>query len=1149
MSKVLSLFRNIITSNGWKEDTNYAYGDDERAKIEDTINASKYYDITSIPSPFARMQLVKDAFSQIVKSKNLDADDIYGRTVSDTLDVGELFFNIDKFSDKLQIIPVDLNAIAEKLKVDTIDERHHAVGDTLLKFLASDKEFNFDQMNKIYLLRYIYGDTGMQIIGATSPRTLFFSTANKLSGISDVFSFGQDKPFDLDFAPLYKRDFEYVKFWFYLRNTNPTFSSDFPEVYDYLGKVINRYPDDKRFILDNINSADEFDRIDVGSERADHVEVLGYPLCKKKLVPCVDSDFEIDTKLLDETSRPFPLVLPVDAGTNYANLKYTEDKWGSENKAPYFDDMDLDKRKLPRPGNLKQSYLTISDFLEDYLIRVPHAMNSKSFFAGNIVYRFDEKQVSYLLPLKNTFFDYFTTSDLIANVGSQKMIEMETRPSGSVNVTLRIPIRGNVQTKCIVYTRTYADNGTHDCVPELTKNMGAVREFNFTGLVLPNYKFANDRDAFYTLSCISWNNQKFDYHVFKGGNEIKDVPVAVRNPCDANSEPYKAKNYTLEQHTFDYIQISDSNRVVKGLIVPIFKERRGNDQFNFSVDLGTSNTLIEYAVQNVNTGRITPKVFGFDLTDTQVCQMFVPTLDCGSGEEVQLDLMGEMALIDKDFMPSQIGEAIDFHFPNRTVLSAKRNIDWDARVDANSLVNIPFTYDKRRNLTYNQMYFDIKWGNDRASKTILEKYIDCLMLLIRNKVVLNDGDLSETQVTWFYPISMEQAKLNELKQIWGDAYKKYFNENGTTNSVTESSAPVKAFYEINPNASQIVSVDIGGGTTDMAFSQKRGQVSYVTSFRFATNDLFQTPFSKVNSSNGIVDHFKENFRNVLEKNGQLKELLDVFDNEDNQDAVNMASFLFSLKGNSLIAKNDINIRSVDFLYNLQTDANFKIVFLLYYSAIIYHLAKIIKVANQGKDKEEIFMPRHLTFSGNGCKIIASLTPDISGVLTDYTKLLIEKVSGLKCPNLCIKGITDDAAPKEATCKGGLMTDGNIDDREKSVILQAAGDKFADLSQEYRTISKEYEKETVNEVASFFDFILVDMCREFNFSKMFQMTQTSLALAKEVCKQNLDTFLDKALDAHRTEENKQLEETLFFYPIKGALNALSNKIYMNLHANE
>lgn len=83
---------------------------------------------------------------------------------------------------------------------------------------------------------------------------------------------------------------------------------------------------------------------------------------KKKLTACVDSDFEIETKLLDESQRPYPLVLPVDAGINYANLKYTEDTWGSENKAPYYDDKELDKRKLPKPGNLKQPYLTISDF-------------------------------------------------------------------------------------------------------------------------------------------------------------------------------------------------------------------------------------------------------------------------------------------------------------------------------------------------------------------------------------------------------------------------------------------------------------------------------------------------------------------------------------------------------------------------------------------------------------------------------------------------------------------------------------------------------------------------------------------------------------------------------------------------------------------
>ena len=82
MSIVLRLFKNGIDSiSDWQEQVNYAYDSSNRAQIKDTIKASKFYDITSIPSPFARMQLVKDAFREIVKTGNLDADDIYGRTV------------------------------------------------------------------------------------------------------------------------------------------------------------------------------------------------------------------------------------------------------------------------------------------------------------------------------------------------------------------------------------------------------------------------------------------------------------------------------------------------------------------------------------------------------------------------------------------------------------------------------------------------------------------------------------------------------------------------------------------------------------------------------------------------------------------------------------------------------------------------------------------------------------------------------------------------------------------------------------------------------------------------------------------------------------------------------------------------------------
>ena len=47
----------------------------------------------------------------------------------------------------------------------------------------------------------------LEVVGGTSPATLFFSTANDLKYISQYVSFdGHDKPFDGAFAPLNKRD-------------------------------------------------------------------------------------------------------------------------------------------------------------------------------------------------------------------------------------------------------------------------------------------------------------------------------------------------------------------------------------------------------------------------------------------------------------------------------------------------------------------------------------------------------------------------------------------------------------------------------------------------------------------------------------------------------------------------------------------------------------------------------------------------------------------------------------------------------------------------------------------------------------------------------------------------------------------------------
>ncbi len=79
---------------------------------------------------------------------------------------------------------------------------------------------------------------------------------------------------------------------------------------------------------------------------------------------------------------------------------------------------------------------------------------------------------------------------------------------------------------------------------------------------------------------------------------------------------------------------------------------------------------------------------------------------------------------------------------------------------------------------------------------------------------------------------------------------------------------------------------------------------------------------------------------------------------------------------------EVDSKSIDFNYILQEDEDFKIVFILFYTSIIYHIAKIIK-------EKGLAVPRHITFSGNGSKLIKVVSTD-SKLLAKYTKLIFEK---------------------------------------------------------------------------------------------------------------------------------------------------------------
>ncbi len=1133
MSKVFRLYKQGTTTfQGWNENPAFPYNSNARDTIEDPDGASAKNEITSIPSPFARIDLVKTAFKEVCRRatrdiRELDGNTIFHKMVSDSLDVGEIFFNIDKFKEKIEIITWDPSVMIDALKNDQ-NVSHYYVADALQKYLVSDaKTYNFDKLKNIYLLNYMNGPDELNIIGATSPATLFFSGANSLEYIHDIFFANNDQPFDGDYVPLFKRDIDYIKAWWTLRKTIPYFSNLFPEIENYLNLTFKAITD--QLVKNKLNeitpaSAKDFSLIDVQShQQSNQVEVLGTVLFKKKATGNIENEFTIHPERTIAGVKP--LVLPVEAGNKYAGLQYANGTWGNTNKAPYKPNVaDIERRTLPYEGSTF-AYLTISDFLEDTIVKVPHTLNKKYFFDGKI--KDVEQMTSFLLPIKPLYFKYFSIETLNSTMpDGRPAFEMEAIAGGSVNVVIRIPIIGNGNISYMEYQRIYYAQRQSD-VSE-TQNSGGMTTFDFTGLVMPAMKFQNEGDALYTVSCVSTFSNQFCFDFYREGEIIRDIPVDCRNKEKGLLE-FKAETYTIQNSNFDFIRVSDKSGV-SNVIIPNFLTHQNLEDFEFAIDLGTSNTHIEFKEAGSNSS----DSFNYKDSEHLYSTFFVQSYREIEGKLQPIDLKEEIDLMVRDFIPSAVGDNSDYSFPTRTALSYAKSTDWTEKLRTFGLVNFDITYNKRIGIAYNADHMvNIKWSNKPNAQSAMQAYIRNIMMIIRNKVIANNGCLTRTKITWFYPNSMSPKRLSQLRMAWNDSYIELFNQDGATKNLSESVAPIQFYFHRYATATNLVNVDIGGGTTDIAFSSN-GKVEYITSFKFAANSLFEDSFSDINPNNGIVDWFKNNILGLLQSKPELNELVNIFNSNLGHPA-NMASFLFSLKDNS--ATRGLARNNIDFNKILQNDTKFKVVFIIFYTAIIYHIAQIVKAKG-------LKAPRHIAFSGNGSKIISIISSDPK-ILGKYTKIIFEKVLGKEYGSaLDILGLEQGSNPKESTCKGGLIAAEAYDEEPETLVLCDSSGKLANESDTYASISDTHKVEIVKTVKDFFKFALTEIPSAFNLDNNFGVDNVTMKIAKEECTKDLETYLEKGIELSIKESGNKdnpIEDAITFYPIKGVLQSLSSKI--------
>lgn len=1179
---VLRLFDGSQYQEDWHSMGSSGYTTQDIEKIIDPASGTKK-EITSIPSPFARINLFEHAFKAVNSAAKTELTSLGGNTmfhklVSECLDVGQIFFNYENYQENkdldLDIVSWNKQHNLRELQDSNLD-KHRLLGDTLALFINQDREgSSFDKVDNIHLLRCNY-----RIVGGTSPSTLFFGGYNDRYVLSHLgIKAGNDTLFDEEFYPLHMREFSYQRYLHGLFKVYPQLQRQMPIFFDHLKQSLrlmeqyNRgYYKDLQDFLKNPKYTDdtferEFETLN-GGDANQIIDIASSIYLRQKGEIVVDSDFAIhsdfpENRINDKT----PLVL---VNGFQKKLNYYNGIWDPATDVPYAPTDAPEDRILPGQTD-KYPYLTVSDFLEPYLIELEFKINNRSFFDGNPIGFSMGNQAdvvapdfSYLLPLKPMFFRFFGVESLKGLASDGKpMLRMKKIGSDSVSVELRIPIANE---ECIVLERIYRSNTK----PNEVKNEGGIVRYEFNMGFLPLVKGAK---SFYQQvglvdSDIFGEHQRNEYDLIflRQGAPLPVSPTRVIKKSNKNLHSRNATTkYFILEEEYDVVVVDSTN--ARGIIVPDFqKVSAGGKSYTFAVDFGTTNTHIEYTVDGAP-----PQPFNYGGDDAQLITLIEPDSEWyfnGITRDVFFH----------ESIPTDIGPNEKYRFPIRTVSTEIENLNHNQPIHPIADINISFVYEKWWILKNSHIERNLKWqnfsnlGSGEASRKRLRAFLGELMILIRNKVIMNGGDLDRTRLIWFFPSSMDNFQLNHFSIIWTELFHTYITKNNEPIHYSEAVAPFYTHQQANAGSKPAASIDIGGGTTDFAIFVKNKPV-IVSSAMFAGNSVWGDGFlDRPDVRNGIVRCFKGIVEKFLEdnKNEGLSQLAATYDQliQDYRfSSSDLMSFFFSIDNNKdVISKG----HRLNFAQKVAESQDFKIIFLLFYAGNIYYLARLMHMLG-------LEMPRYITLNGNGSKIINLL--DNSKQFAEavkFAKYIFERVyqkpyyeDGLS--------IEQSKEPKEATCKGGLRKDisgheydslvwlgnGSSNDisfnempdpikdgeytAELGTVVNAERVKYPMNNLKYRSITPDIKEEVVAEYKNFL-WLIKDANEQLNFKKLFgvktELMDQYLATIRRDADDNISQGLNRR--GNLTNDTETIIESMFFYPLTGGIYALMENIAESL----
>ncbi len=330
-----------------------------------------------------------------------------------------------------------------------------------------------------------------------------------------------------------------------------------------------------------------------------------------------------------------------------------------------------------------------------------------------------------------------------------------------------------------------------------------------------------------------------------------------------------------------------------------------------------------------------------------------------------------------------------------------------------------------------QIRTQIKWTTDPKMMPLVDMFITQLMLLIAYHVKYNLKK-SQVHILWSYPLSFEKNRITIFKSTWEKSAKSVYETTGVDiktsyfrniddKQIDIDEGIATALYCTEKreddivgtgNGKYFVSVDIGGGTTDLVIWDSKKGSNYIKenlSFRMGGVLLFEDLFSKSDVFMKKIVSIANFGSNEAERKVKTARIQNMFANSSIYNG-SIINNIMSQKGENVVSYFTGNLEDEPVKYG-------RSVIFWGFASMFYFLGQLFYKQDPAISNVTVHI------GGNASKLLKLLYPDISKV---YEKLgrgafAIGYREELRSDQITIC-LSDE--PKEEVCRGLLIHEDN-----------------------------------------------------------------------------------------------------------------------------